>query len=1167
MPKRVLLIVIAVVVAAGILVATLLAPAPETDGGDGPVVIDPEDVNTAIDVTGDAPTRGIPIEVVDRGEFTRVEDDKVVRVTWARATPLPQGRSAVERPRAVILFESGRVLEVTADRGEFVAPDNQPTSGLFRGNVVITLRDTDPAEPVDFADESTVEARVFIEDGDGTGEGSDAGEGAVGEARFDLVLNQIESPDRVHLTGPRVEFFGGGLELNYNQRRNRLERLEVARGEVLRLKPETAGGIEDAEDDQDAGETAATGVAGASDKPPVDAGGDPAAGAAADADADEITYYRARFRDEVRILASAEGAELLGDAFELAFATAGGVLSDDGVGGGGESARSMLHSSLSSSTKQPLVAGGDNPLVIDGVPVSRWAYQPTAQRGPRSLFVPGEDDVIVHWSGRLSVLPIETDAAATTDPTADRESGGARETPASDPPPLGLAGPDDVLMTLTGRPAVATTADGRRIAAAEIDYLGSTRRVRAAADDITGLELVAGELGTLTGRRLVYDASAAQASVEGPGRLTREAQAEAETDAPARSFDVAWRNRLDMTFYAAADPADGETARTMDAGIGTLRSAAMPLALRRATFTGEARATHPRLRLAGERVRLDFADPADAGAPNRPRRVEAEGEAALELIDPDPRQAAEVRGGSIAIDLDEADARPAVTHAEPAEAPAVAIHDEQTDHEPRDPEGPELYPARLLATGDASVTRAGAALSAQRIDASFAPRPPSDNRSVVADRRIEASGDAAQPGNRIDLTALEAIGGVTLDVPDEGLVMTGRRLTVDPDTEVAELFGADGRPAVARRDDGFITGDRLVLDQPNLTLRVPGPGSFEALLDPDARDQTLNIDWTESMSFDRNAGLARFAGGVRALAIGPEEVTELTSGGLDVQLQLDPPGSNPGSDAPIDRDAEADAADDAPAYAAIRRVTARDDALLKARTFATDPAGRPLTRLRMDGPMITFINQPETAAEPAVERVQVVGEGSMQVEDYRPPSLRAAPGDPPLGRVDGVTGRGATLLLFDRRLTLDAVANDLIAVGGVMMIHRPEDTAPGRGAPGGEAAVGETIQLDARRLVADLAETGGLGAWLGDAPPTPELDRVDAEGAVRVVRGDKTILADRLEYARATDAIRFAADEGGFVRVTREGQRADTRARSVIYHVGEDRLEAYDVIGSGAVGR
>ena len=1061
MVQRLAVIAAATAVAAGVLAATLLSGSGERgDEAERLELRELDDVNPNLRLDPPDALSGIPVEDMDRGEFTRVEPDKIVRVTWQRATPLPQGVSRVEAPRAEVLFEGGRVLEVTADEGRFVAADRQPTSGLFRGNVIVTLRRAGPDGGVDFDDDANVETRVFID----------------GEARFDLVLNQIDTDDRVHLTGPRFEFFGQGLELNYNERRSRLERLSVARGDLLRTKPDAAPITRP---------TPADGVGAGDPRGTGPAGGDPLSppqSSSPEAD-DPVTYYAARFSERVRITAESEAVELTGDAFELTFALEGGgeAVGDGRAGALGRSAE-------------------------PGVGSSVWAYpEGDGPRLGRSLFTPSRDDVVIRWAGQLEVLPLT------------REPG--------DPPPEGLAGPSDSLLRVIGEPAVVTHAEEGRIEAAWIDYLASSGRVRAEPNAAHRVSLTSPELGTLTGARLQLDPEAGVGRVEGPGMLEGHTALEGEPD-PAgairsvgEAFTVTWRDRLDLGFFEN-DPPPGPAG--MDAGMGTFRAAAASLALRVAEFHGDAHASHPRFEMSGQRVRLDFADPAEPAVGGRthvPRRVLARDAGVLRFTGDTPDRRGEVRGDRVEVTF--------ITRPDRAD---------------------DVTPDRLIARGEARITDGRANLEAQQIDARF----------VHPDDRP----DGEPAGEDIALAELIAEDRVEVELPEEDLTLTGHRLTLDPVAETAVLSGLGEAFAVVQRSDGQIAGPRLLFDGQRERVRVPAGGTFEALIAPADRSQTLNVQWARSMSFDRPAGTALFEGEVRALAVNPDDVTELTADRL--QVAFDPDAVPADATAPPDQDA--------PPVSAVREVRATGDALLNARSLTRSASGRPVTRLRVEGPEMRFINTPQAG----VERFDVLGRGSMQVEDYRPaparPTRAADAGrDTPERPVDAFTGRGVTLLLWNDGLTLDAADNDLLATGGIALLHRPD---PGRGsavdAP--PSPDEDVFQLDAQRLTVDLIETGGLGVWLGDAPPQPEVRAIDAERDVRVVRGDKTIYADAMAYRRADDAIRFTGDPDSttgdrFVRIEQIGQPRTPRARAVLYHLTEDRLQAFDVVGGTGVAR
>ena len=112
-------------------------------------------------------------------------------------TPLPEGVSAVQKPMARLHSSQSRVLEIKADRGSFIAPENQPRSGEFSDNVVVTVYESPRGRNVDLSPESKdIKLRAYLQD-----------------ARFDLQLGQIDSNGLVHLTSDRMDFRGRGLSM------------------------------------------------------------------------------------------------------------------------------------------------------------------------------------------------------------------------------------------------------------------------------------------------------------------------------------------------------------------------------------------------------------------------------------------------------------------------------------------------------------------------------------------------------------------------------------------------------------------------------------------------------------------------------------------------------------------------------------------------------------------------------------------------------------------------------------------------------------------------------------------------------------------------------------------------------------------------------------------
>jgi hypothetical protein len=189
--------------------------------------------------------------------------------------------------------------------------------------------------------------------------------------------------------------------------------------------------------------------------------------------------------------------------------------------------------------------------------------------------------------------------------------------------------------------------------------------------------------------------------------------------------------------------------------------------------------------------------------------------------------------------------------------------------------------------------------------------------------------------------------------------------------------------------------------------------------------------------------------------------------------------------------------------------------------------GHVASRLRLAGPVLTFDN--------ALQQVQVLGPGSLLVEDYRPtarvPAASASDDDP--AAMVALRGRGVTLLTWTSQMTLDAYHNDMRAAGDVVMDHMPVAVAAsGDGAPPG-------VHLNCQRLVADLEATDGLPGWLSDHPPQPEIRGLYADRQVRVIAGGRTYLADRMTYTGGDQIVVLRGELGG--RGLTEIQEADGR--------------------------
>jgi hypothetical protein len=207
MHTRVILIAGAVGVAVVVLLVTLLA-GPEAPQREGPVrtlgAIEPPAGPGTLPKLDGRGQRGTmrdggttPTGGTEHGRWLEQRGERFTVLEWSRITPLPDGVSDVVAPSLRDHFTPQRVLTMTADEGTVYAPENQPRRGEMRGNVVLTLYETNEDRPVDLRGTADIVVRVMLD-----------------AANFDLELGQVDSASVVRLTGPTVDFRGQGLSPN-----------------------------------------------------------------------------------------------------------------------------------------------------------------------------------------------------------------------------------------------------------------------------------------------------------------------------------------------------------------------------------------------------------------------------------------------------------------------------------------------------------------------------------------------------------------------------------------------------------------------------------------------------------------------------------------------------------------------------------------------------------------------------------------------------------------------------------------------------------------------------------------------------------------------------------------------------------------------------------------
>ncbi len=492
----------------------------------------------------------------------------------------PAGVIDVLQTTIRIKLAPGREMTIDADEGTIVAPDMHPQEGQLRGNVVITLYEAAEGVEVDTRSDRDVVIRMFFEE----------------PVEFDLELQQIDSEGPLFLTGPQVEFHGRGLSMNFNQLRQRVERLVIEQGHSLRYipkpnvsrqtpRPRPASAHRASGMDRDTRTTDRTRTADSSPTSQTD-------NHAADSPSHSIQYYLATFEalNEVRV--GQDQYVVNGDTLSAVFNTkAESEEADDSETT--DEGFSFVPASVSDTRLASAESVG--PAIAHAL---ASALGQIPESDPRSLAHFTDEDVVITWSGRLTVSPLEA------------------------PPQLNR--PDDVMVTVKGRPASVLTDKGESISATRLAFLSRSAGLICEGSPETPVQIDSPNLGSLAGVKLSIDQSKGIGYVQGPGSLTglvrdkdggrtltQSHSGEAATspevsDADARPISVAFNDRLDLSFYLKDDDGSGDE-KAVPVSEGRIK------AIRSADFIGGVQVDYDELDLSADRLTLNLLEQAPDG--------------------------------------------------------------------------------------------------------------------------------------------------------------------------------------------------------------------------------------------------------------------------------------------------------------------------------------------------------------------------------------------------------------------------------------------------------------------------------------------------------------------------------------------------------------------------
>ncbi|MBL0926765.1 MAG: hypothetical protein IBJ11_03820 [Phycisphaerales bacterium] len=567
-----------------------LPPLPALAGG-GSTPVDPTGTQSPIDL----------VAMGQRGSWLGV-DPRTGRpsyeLLWDTLDPEDAGRIRLARPRAWFDAGAGRTVLVTAESGRLVWParDKEPESGELLGGV--TARLLRPGTPRTVADDPRA-----LED-------ATVGRLFTPTIRFESALGQVETTDRIAVSGPGLALEAVGLVLRFSEVQRRLQYARIDQGGTLTINPSRmreAAAPGDTPDDQ------ASGAATATVAPP-----------------ERIDLYQAT------IAGSRAGAPVISPlrivqgrrTVEAEMLTVFARLADG---------------SLPREAIAPFERTAPATVELMGPPAPGQSMT-VAIAPPAASGLPDEE-IRATWGGPLEVRPVGTEAPGSL--RSERVKELARDDLA-----VRLASPR------TGRVEVADPESGTSVRAAEIEYGATARSVALSARPGAAepeVAVVIAQAGELLTTRLEADLTTGVGSAAGAGRFLAARQpAAADAGEPApQPPAVRWTGRSDFRFDTSAGPvgAGGMVLPTelsfTDGVEASDRSGRLTAGFVRATLAAVARSdrVQPDIRLVGV-LASDDARLTDAGDGTvRADQIRV----AFDRASPTPRPVgAEARGGVVA---------------------------------------------------------------------------------------------------------------------------------------------------------------------------------------------------------------------------------------------------------------------------------------------------------------------------------------------------------------------------------------------------------------------------------------------------------------------------------------------------------------------------------------
>lgn len=882
-------------------------------------------------------------QFVDKADPTRV----LGVMEWAALDPQGGGRAVVREPRATIFLSGGRVAHVRAARGRIFTPpkSDQPESGTFEGGVPVAIFEPRPDGTVDVEADTPV-ALLFTPG-----------------LSFNLALGEVSAPDEFRLSTPRVEMSGRGLRIVGNQVRQQIELLEIESTDYVRIASGSAAGTEGL-----VGQGAAP-----TDDTPSRLADRPRAEEARDTHApgDRETFYHAVVDSRVRLRRGT--LTLSADRIEFWAALRNNALAPDALGAATPWREAPVVEARRADRLPGAVASGRaaRPRATLASFQPRWhpggpgaGVDPRANE-PASLYRARADQAELTWFGPLTVKPLD----ARPDELRQDE--------------LALRLTSDQ----TGVVSVADESAGLRAQCAWVDYGATSRDLTLSGGGPKGVVLTGEGRGRLEVPTLTANLASGKVRVDGPGVMLAAGDERASpavrrsaADTPARSRQVSWNRRADLTLAVA----DGWiTDRIKDA-----------------SFTGKVLAEDPRGTLSAGFARASF-EPSRAAGARTPAfslsRIVASDSVALET-----GQNASLRSQSLDVVF------------------AASAQGGTPD------------PVSLAATGEVSARRDRWRLDAGALIATLTR----ESRGGVGVAGVRAQADVRLTGDRLSVRAERAEVDTTIEraelwggeaaasIARDGGAVTGPHMVVD---------GRERSLVVAGPGTFRFVRERAAGSAPD----VFGGGSplAPALGARPSSQVRVDATWTERLTVDEDAGTVEAVGAATAVS-SPTSAEMDTLNADRIALAFTPleraaPDAAPGphGEAPqaVRRQllrAEATGSEGALAHIDSRRFA----------ESVGDFEDRTLER-------IIYIEGTRLVASDEASTMTVPGAGRLLVDDRRASKGRA---NQPQGAgpLELTGSRGTSVFSWVGSLRFDRRAGELVMDNQVRLLHRASPGDP-----------------------------------------------------------------------------------------------------------------------------